>query len=57
MSAWHDDEALHNVLYRALVAIPEDVSTEADSPVILAVERSWISEVRRLVADQDRSVT
>ena len=38
MSTWHDDEALHKVLYQTLVAFPEEAASEADSPVILAVE-------------------
>lgn len=54
-SRWHDEEALHQALYFALLnAIPEDVSIAADSPIVLAVEEAWISEVRALTADQGK---
>jgi len=56
MSTWHSDEELHEALYFALILAfsDEDEFPEAgESAVVLAVEEPWITEVRRLVADQD----
>ena len=42
------------MLYHALsMRSPKKVSTEADSPVILAIKGPWIADVRRPMADQE----
>ena len=54
MSSWHAEESQPEALYFALVnSIPEEVSDPTESAAILAVQGRWVSEVRRLVADQD----
>jgi len=56
MSSWHNDEALAEALWFALCdAWPDEDAfpSAAGAPVVLAVEESWLAEVRRLMADQD----
>jgi hypothetical protein len=53
MSTWHSEDALHEALYFALaLAVPDEVAP-AESPVVIAVEQRWESEVRALLAEQD----